>query len=70
MSKTTTENDITTDKHVQPLISCPTSELAKNIRRNLKHMHRLLNVGDERDSQLIDLVNHMDTLAQQIETGN
>jgi len=40
---------------------------AENIRRNLKKMHRLLTPGDDRDGQLIDLVNHIDTLAQQIE---
>lgn len=42
-------------------------ELATNIRRNIKHMSQLLNVGEDRDSQLIDLANHIDTLAQQIE---
>lgn len=42
-------------------------ELATNIRQNIKHMVKLLHVGNDRDSQLIDLANHIDTLAQQIE---
>jgi len=44
-----------------------TQETAKNIRRNLKKMSGLLEVGNDKDSQLIDLVNHIDTLAQQLE---
>lgn len=44
-------------------------ETATNIRRNLRQAHRLLKPGNDRDSQLIDLVNHMDALAQQIENG-
>ncbi len=42
------------------------SEVAKNIRRNLSHMHCLLRPGDERDSQLIDIINHVDAMAQQL----
>ena len=53
-----------------PACSIPAIELARNIRRNMKQMHRLLTPGDDRDSSLIDLVNHVDALAQQIEAGN
>ena len=49
--------------------SCPNIAHAENIRRNLKKMAQLLTPGDDRDSQLIDLVNHIDTIAQQIERG-
>lgn len=42
--------------------------LAKNISRNLWHMRAELTPGDDRDSRLIDFVNHMETLVQQIET--
>ncbi len=66
-----------------PIVDCPvcesprspagsiaTSELARNIRRNIKFIHRELRPGDDRDSSLIDIVNHIDALAQQIEYGN
>lgn len=44
-------------------------ETATNIRRNLKHMHRLLHPEEEGHGALIDFVNHIDALAQQIENG-
>lgn len=45
-------------------------EQAKNIRRNIKTMLRLLEVGNDRDSSLIDLANHIDDIAQVIENGD
>jgi hypothetical protein len=54
----------------QPAGSTPLSvkEHATNIRRNLRKAHGLLNIGNDRDSHLVDLINHMDTIAQQIES--
>jgi len=43
-------------------------ETAKNIRRNLNHIRVLLVPGDDRDSQFIDLVNHIETLTQELES--
>jgi hypothetical protein len=39
-----------------------TAELATNIRRNCRHMR-----ADTEDSKLLDYIDHIDTLAQQIE---
>ncbi len=50
--------------------STATSEVARNIRRNIQLIHRELRPGDDRDSSLIDLINHIDALAQQIEYDN
>lgn len=45
------------------------AELATNIRRNLKHMAQTVNDRDTPYSgELLDYINHMDTIAQQIET--
>lgn len=44
------------------------SELARHLRRNLRHMCAELTPGDDRDNRLIDFVHHMETLVQQIET--
>ena len=41
-------------------------ETIENIKRQTKSIHGLLRVGDQRDSQLIDVVNHIDTLLQQL----
>ena len=43
--------------------------LAESIRRCTKKAHKLLSVTDE-NSQLIDLIHHIDGLAQQIESLN
>lgn len=40
--------------------------LAESIRRCLKKAHRIVPANDA-NSELIDLINHMDGLAQQIE---
>ncbi len=50
--------------------SIATSEVARNIRRNIQLIHSELRPGDDRDSSLIDLINHIDALAQQIEYDN
>ena len=42
-------------------------ETATNIRRNVKHMAAELEVSNDRDSRLLDYLNHIDTLAQEIE---
>ena len=42
------------------------SSLIENIHRVLVKMHRTLKL-EERDSDLIDLVNHADTLAEEIQ---
>ena len=52
----------------QRISSLAISELTKNIRRNIRHMHAELEPGNNRDSRLIDYLLHMDTLAQEIET--
>lgn len=44
-------------------------ETATNIRRNVKHMAAELEVGNDRDSRLLDYLNHIDTLAQEIESS-
>ena len=36
--------------------------LIENIDKNITKMHDLLEVGNDRDSQLIDLVLHIETL--------
>lgn len=43
-------------------------ELATNIRRNIKHIVRDINAGDQHVSVLLDYLNHTDTMAQKIET--
>lgn len=54
---------------VERRVSNPTvAELTKNMRRNIRHMHADLKPGNDRDSRLIDYLNHMDDIAQQIET--
>lgn len=44
------------------------SELADNLRRVFKKMHLELESGNDEHSNMIDLINHADTLAQQIES--
>lgn len=44
------------------------SEIATNIRRVLKKMARLVEPCNDANSEMIDLINHADTLAQQIES--
>ena len=44
------------------------AELSDNLQRVFKKMHRELEPGNDSDSNLIDLVNHAETLVQQIET--
>ncbi len=53
-----------------PVCSISTTEIAKNIRRNLKHIHRKAVNAPFKDPEIIDLINHIDSLAQQIENGN
>ncbi len=43
------------------------SELAANLRRIFTKMHRELEPGNDSHSAMIDLVNHADAIAQQIE---
>ena len=62
--RTTTSNGTQSIAKVPPHVH----ELAANIRRNIRHMHARMRPGDERDSELIDILNRMDTLAQQIES--
>lgn len=55
------------EAHVASGVPPHIEELATNIRRNIKHMVRDLNAGDQHHSVLLDYLNHIDTLAQQIE---
>lgn len=41
-------------------------EAVDNIRRNVKKMFVLLEIGNDRDSQLVDLLLHIETLLQQL----
>lgn len=50
----------------QVVVSPDISEIAVNLRRVFKRMHSNLKPGNSDHSNLIDLVNHADTLAQQI----
>jgi len=45
------------------------AELTANIRRNIRHMHAEIDVGSDRDGRFADYLNHMDTLAQEIQTA-
>jgi hypothetical protein len=38
-----------------------------HLYRNLRNMESLLEIGNDRDSQLVDLVNHMRTILQDLE---
>ena len=39
----------------------------ENVRKVLKKMHKCLEVGNDEHSELIDLVNHAETLVQCLE---
>jgi hypothetical protein len=46
------------------------AELCGNVHRVIKKIHRELEPGNDRDSNLINLVNHLETLMQEIESAN
>jgi hypothetical protein len=47
----------------------PSCGLAENIRQNMKHVRRMLDLSSQRDCQINDITHHVDTLCQQIESG-
>lgn len=57
-------------ENTTPVVSTdPSNGLAENIRQNMKHIRRMLDTTSTREVQILDIANHVDTLAQQIENG-
>ena len=42
-------------------------ELLTNISRCIRHMGDMLVVGDDRDSRLLDMLDHMEIMVQEIQ---